>query len=102
MGGAAAARAAGWALRPDWGRARVGVMEAVLRACFKQNPAQRATLRATGARTLVHAGFRIDDYWGAKRGRASDAAFDAHLQVAGTLALSDTARLLLHARAAHS
>jgi len=65
-----AARVGRWAentqpelMRPDWAEAKLGVMEAALRAKFRDDAGARAVLLSTGAATLAEYSPR-DAFWG--------------------------------------
>ena len=58
----------GYTLRSDWDTFRVDLMGDLLNARTLQCPKSHNALKLTGDRQLVHAGFRIDKFWGVQRG----------------------------------
>ena len=57
----------GLSLRPDWDRVRLPLMTEILDERDLQNDESRRALAATGRSPLVHAGFRIDRFWGTQK-----------------------------------
>jgi hypothetical protein len=59
------------ALRDDWERVKVGIMEALLRQKFA-DPTLRAELRETAGRDLVEGNTWGDRFWGVYNGRGQN------------------------------
>ena len=57
----------GFTLRPDWDKVKLKIMKEITREYYLSNPEFRDKLKETGNKKLIHAGFRIDDYWGVKK-----------------------------------
>lgn len=57
----------GLSLRKDWDDIRLLLMTEILDERDLQNDASRRALAATGRSPLVHAGFRIDRFWGTQK-----------------------------------
>ena len=57
----------GYALRPDWDQVRLATMTAILDERDLQSDSSRLALSKTDGRALVHAGFRIDRFWGRQK-----------------------------------
>lgn len=51
-------------LRPDWELVKVGLMEEIVRAKFKQNPHLATGLISTGDRKLIEGNTWHDTFWG--------------------------------------
>ena len=51
-------------LRPDWEDVKVGIMEEIVRAKFRQNPILASWLLATGDRKLIEGNTWHDVCWG--------------------------------------
>lgn len=59
-------------LRPDWERARLGVMERVVRAKFEQHPEIAQKLQDTGETELIEGNSWNDTFWGVCRGKGKN------------------------------
>ena len=59
-------------LRNDWDNVKLNIMEEIIREYYLNNPDMLKKLKQTGTKELVHTGFRIDDYWGVKKGEGKN------------------------------
>jgi ribA/ribD-fused uncharacterized protein len=49
---------------PDWEKARLDIMESIIRAKFEQNPILMRRLKGTGNRLLINGNNKQETYWG--------------------------------------
>ena len=50
----------------SWDKKKIPIMRGIVKAYYNANPELKKKLIETGNRQLIHAGFRIDDFWGMK------------------------------------
>ena len=50
----------------SWDKRKIPIMRGIVKAYYNANPELKQKLIETGNRPLIHAGFRIDDFWGMK------------------------------------
>ena len=59
-------------LRGDWNSIRLKIMEDITMNYYAANPEFLEKLIKTGDKQLIHTGFRIDDFWGVKKGEGEN------------------------------
>ena len=72
MGGKKYFQENNFTLRNDWDNVKLNIMEEIIREYYLNNPDMLEKLKQTGEKELVHTGFRIDDYWGVKKGEGKN------------------------------
>ena len=56
----------------DWNNVKLKIMEDITREYYLANPDMLEKLKKTETKELIHTGFRIDNYWGVKKGEGEN------------------------------